>query len=79
MLLGVVPMLRRDGDLSLSDEQAGLLCAMSPATIDRRLRGERALIGVRGRSHTKPGTLLKSQVPVDTWAEWGIRSPLPLA
>ena len=75
MLPGVVPMLRRDGDLSLSDEQATLLCAMSPATIDRRLRGERALIGVRGRSHTKPGTLLKSQIPVRTWAEWDDTGP----
>ena len=24
----------------------------------------------RGRSHTKPGSLLKSQIPVRTWAEW---------
>jgi hypothetical protein len=24
----------------------------------------------RGRSHTKPGTLLKSQIPIRTWAEW---------
>jgi hypothetical protein len=25
---------------------------------------------LRGRSHTKPGTLLKSQIPIRTWAEW---------
>lgn len=24
----------------------------------------------RGRSHTKPGSLLKSQIPIRTWAEW---------
>lgn len=24
----------------------------------------------RGRSHTKPGSLLKSQIPVRTWADW---------
>ena len=24
----------------------------------------------RGRSHTKPGTLLKSQIPIRTWSEW---------
>jgi hypothetical protein len=25
---------------------------------------------VKGRSRTKPGTLLKSQIPVRTWADW---------
>jgi len=24
----------------------------------------------RGRSHTKPGSLLKSQIPIRTWADW---------
>jgi len=70
MLPVVVPLLRRDGELTLSDAQAELLCQMSPATIDRRLGSERLLSGFRGRSHTKPGTLLKSQIPVRTWAEW---------
>jgi hypothetical protein len=62
--------LRRDGDLVLSDDEATLLVAMSAATIDRQLATERARLGQRGRSHTKPGTLLKSQVPVRTWAQW---------
>lgn len=26
--------------------------------------------GTRGRSHTKPGTLLQSQIPIRTWADW---------
>ena len=25
---------------------------------------------LRGRAHSKPGSLLKSQVPVRTWADW---------
>jgi hypothetical protein len=29
----------------------------------------------RGRSHTKPGTLLKSQIPIRTWAEWDDAAP----
>jgi hypothetical protein len=66
----VVPMLRSDGELDLTDEETALLVSMSAATIDRRLSGERALLGLRGRSHTKPGTLLKSQIPVRTWADW---------
>ncbi len=70
-MLGVlVPMLRRDGELDLTDAEAELLMQMSAATIDRRLRGPKVLAEVRGRSHTKPGTLLKSQIPIRTWSEW---------
>ncbi|MET3721015.1 MULTISPECIES: hypothetical protein [unclassified Arthrobacter] len=57
-------------DVSLTDEQAGLLMRMSAATIDRKLAGERSKLILRGRSLTEPGTLLKSQIPVRTWAEW---------
>jgi hypothetical protein len=32
--------------------------------------GERAKRLPRGRSHTKPGSLLKSQIPIRTWAQW---------
>jgi len=70
MLATVVPMLRRDGDISLSDDEAALLVAMSPASIDRHLAPERNRLVSRGRSHTKPGTLLKSQIPIRTWADW---------
>lgn len=70
MLPVLVPLLRRDGELDLTDEEAELLCRMSAATIDRRLAGERAKMMPRGRSHTKPGSLLKSQIPVRTWADW---------
>jgi hypothetical protein len=70
MLATIVPLLRRDGDIELSDEEAALLISMSAASIDRHLATERAKLTSRGRSHTKPGTLLKSQIPIRTWAEW---------
>jgi hypothetical protein len=35
-----------------------------------RLGGERKKYLARGRSCTKPGTLLKSQIQVRTWADW---------
>jgi len=70
MLPVLVPLLRRDGELTLTDEDAALLMRMSAATIDRRLAPERAKLVLRGRSHTKPGSLLKSQIPVRTWADW---------
>lgn len=66
----LVPMLRDEGALQVTDPQAALLARMSAATIDRRLAGERAKLLPRGRSHTKPGSLLKSQIPIRTWAQW---------
>jgi hypothetical protein len=56
MLPRLEPLLRRDGELYLSDEEADLLMAMSAATIDRRLAPVPAKAGLRGRSHTKPGS-----------------------
>ena len=65
----MVMLLRRDEEILLTDAQAGLLSRMSAATIDRRLAPEKAKLFPRGRSHTKPGTLLKSQIPIRTWAQ----------
>jgi hypothetical protein len=48
---------------------------MSAATIDRRLKGAKVLASFRGRSHTKPGSLLKSQIPIRTWSEWNDGRP----
>jgi transposase InsO family protein len=70
MMPVLVPMLRRDKELDITDAQAELLMMMSAATIDRKLAPERAKMTIRGRSHTKPGSLLKSQIPIRTWAEW---------
>ncbi|MDR6688315.1 transposase InsO family protein [Arthrobacter sp. 1088] len=66
----LVPLLRAEEALQVTDAQAALLARMSAATIDRRLAGERAKLLPRGRSHTKPGSLLKSQIPIRTWAQW---------
>jgi len=75
MLNTLVPMLVADGDLDLDDGDAELLMGMSAATIDRALKPVRDASGLRGRSHTKPGTLLKSQIPIRTWADWDENRP----
>lgn len=75
MLAVLVPILRRDDELDLTDAEAALLVRISPATIDRRLAGDRAKMMPRGRSHTKPGSLLKSQIPIRTWADWDDAKP----
>lgn len=71
----LVNRLRACGELDLGDETARQLCAMSPATIDRRLASDRKKLQVKGRSGTKPGSLLKSQIPIRTWADWDDARP----
>lgn len=70
MLSELVAILHRFGELDVDDDTATLLAGMSAATIDRRLAGERKKHELKGRSRTKPGSLLKSQIPVRTWADW---------
>jgi hypothetical protein len=48
---------------------------MSPASIDRALRPHRDAWPRRGLGTTKPGTLLKGQVPIKTYAEWDGATP----
>lgn len=62
--------LRSENALGVSDEQTALLLRMSASSIERRLANERRKTVLRGRSHTKPGSLLKSQIPVRTWTQW---------
>ena len=75
MLAELVAVLRHFRELAISDQTAALLVSMSAATIDRRLADERARCKIRGRVGTKPGSLLKSQIPVRTWAEWDDAAP----
>ena len=71
----LVPILRAFGELDIDDATALLLVGMSAATIDRRLAPERKNHELKGRSHTKPGSLLKSQIPIRTWAQWDDAAP----
>jgi len=70
MMSELVPTLRRFGELAVSDGVELALLGMSAATMDRRLAADRAKMALKGRSHTKPGSLLKSQIPIHTWAQW---------
>jgi hypothetical protein len=74
-LAGLVAALRRHGELDIDDATAELLCGMSAATIDRRLAVDRKKLELKGRSHTRPGSLLKSQIPMRTWADWDENTP----
>lgn len=71
----LVPLLRAEGEITLTDAQADLLAGISAATIDRMLAGERQRMRLRGRSRTKPGSLLKHQIPIRTFADWNENEP----
>lgn len=70
MMGELVPTLRRFKELDVPEETAAALVGMSAATMDRRLAADRAKLTLRGRSHTKPGSLLKEQIAIRTWAQW---------
>src|SRR5512142_387814 len=69
MLAELVPLLRHHHELDIDDEVAAALIGMSAATIDRRLVVAKSRLLPRGRSHTKPGSMLKSRIAMRTWAE----------
>lgn len=71
----VIPKLERWGELKLSAEVREKLMKMSASTIDRVLASERKRMEVKSRSGTKPGTLLKHQVPIRTFCEWDESKP----
>jgi len=66
----IVPVLERLGELPLDEETRRKLIGISPATIDRMLAPMRKRYQLRARSQTKPGTLLKHQIPIRTFADW---------
>jgi hypothetical protein len=70
-----VPILERCGELDLRAEVRRTLMTISAATIDRVLRPERKRMALRSRARTKPGSLLKHQVPIRTFAEWDDARP----
>lgn len=75
MLGELVPLLRRHGELDLDDDTAALLAGMSAATIDRKLAVARSKMLPHGRSHTKPGSILKSRIAMRTWADHDENTP----
>lgn len=66
----MVSVLVRWKELDISDEARQLLVSMSASTADRLLAGDRRSLELKGRSGTKPGSLLKYKIPICTFADW---------
>ena len=69
----LIEVMERNGHLSLPADVRGKLLTISPATADRLLATER--INQRGVSTTRPGSLLKKQIKVRTFADWDDLQP----
>ncbi len=65
-----VKSLKRHGEITLCTEDEALLLTASAATIDRLLGPARKGMSFKGRSTTKPGTLLKQSIAIRTFADW---------
>ncbi|MGI9069676.1 MAG: hypothetical protein ACR2HX_25140 [Pyrinomonadaceae bacterium] len=71
----MVERLLRHNEMRCDAATSKKLAQMSAATIDRLLRPERQQYQLKGRSHTRPGTLLKHQIPMRTFNEWDEQQP----
>ena len=71
----LVPILTRFSELDLTPEVEEKLVSISPATIDRLLAPVKKSLNFKGSSSTKPGTLLKSEIPIKTFSEWDDTKP----
>ena len=75
MIPAIIDHLEFHGELSVSPAVRAKLLTISSVTIDRLLSPVRLKMQIKGRSHTKPGTLLKHQIPIRTFAEWNDARP----
>lgn len=66
----LIKNLKHHREIKLSKDDEVLLLNISAATIDRLLRPARKELTFKGRATTKPGTLLKHQIPIRTFADW---------
>jgi hypothetical protein len=71
----LVPKLEECGELDVPPEVRERLLSVSRSTIDRLLAVERKKLTLKGRSLTKPGSLLKHQIPIRTFSQWDEERP----
>jgi len=75
VLRTMLPVLEKFEEIDLSEAVYEKLLRISAATIDRLLAQEKKKQRIKGRGHTKPGTLLKHQIPIRTFSGWDESKP----
>jgi len=71
----LIPALEKEGALTLTPSQREQVLRLSARTIDRRLAVERRARRPRGLVTTRPGSLLRSQIPIRTVTPQADESP----
>ena len=71
----LIPVLEEHGEIELDTRTKQKLLRISASTIDRALAPERKRLLNRTRSRTKPGTLLKHNIPIKTFSQWDDQRP----
>jgi hypothetical protein len=71
-----IEKLTKHKEIELTSEVKQKLLSISASTIDRLLKPEKDKYRIgRGRSGTKPGSLLKKAIPIKTFADWDNAKP----
>jgi len=73
-LKAMIPLWLPYYERSLNEETKNLLLEISASTIDRLLREKRNRYGKLGLATTKPGSLIRKQIPIKT-KQWDERVP----
>jgi hypothetical protein len=66
----LIELVEAEEAWGISAEVKEKLLKLSVSTCERLLRPHKAAFRSSGRCMTRPGSLLKSQIPVRTWADW---------
>ena len=71
----VIPVLEKYREINLTTRVREKHFKISAATIDRMLAETRKRYRIKGRSTTRPGSLLKKSIPIRTFADWDEKVP----
>ena len=71
----MIQVLRRQGEIQIDAATEAQLTKLSPSTIDRMLRPYRQRGGRKPLSATQRSKLLKSSIPIRTFADWPENKP----
>lgn len=71
----LIDVLEKNKEIKLTKTVKKKLCAIGSATIDRMLAATKRTYALKGRTTTKPGTLLRSTIAVRTFADWNDARP----
>jgi len=74
-LAGIIAMMEAHKESLWSPQTKVKLLKLSASTCDRLLRAKRKSFCPIGRCLTKPGSLIKSQIPIRTWSDWSDEEP----